>query len=78
MKQQIARETKIFASNGIDYMEILIAHNGVEVWAAHSGHYKETKFDQIMADWKRQEEARKRNHKPTILELVFGYRKKVA
>lgn len=59
MKQQIASETKIFASNGIDYMEILIAHNGVEVWAAHSGHYKETEFDQIMADWKRQEEARK-------------------
>lgn len=48
MKQQITSETKIFASNGIDYMEILIAHNGVEVWAAHSGHYKETEFDQIM------------------------------
>lgn len=78
MKQQITSETKIFASNGIDYMEILIAHNGVEVWAAHSGLYKETEFDKIIADWKRQEEERKRNYKPTILELVFGHRKEVA
>lgn len=62
------------------HMETIVAHNGVLVDIVVSASYKETKFDRIMADCKRQEEERERERRRTekikLINLFTGRREK--
>lgn len=61
-------------------METIIAHNGVLVDIVVSESYEQTEFDDIIADWKKQNEERERQRrneeKIKLIHLFTGKRER--
>lgn len=54
-------------------LNIITAHNGVEVLSLTPTEYVHTKFDDIMADWRRQQirEAKKQREEDLTIKGIF-------
>lgn len=61
-------------------METIVAHNGVLVDIVVSESYEKTEFDDIIADWKKQNEERERQRRRTekikLINLFTGRRER--
>lgn len=62
------------------HMETIVAHNGVLVDIVVSESYEKTEFDDIIADWKKQNEERERQRRRTekikLINLFTGRRER--
>lgn len=61
-------------------IETIVAHNGVLVDIVVSASYEKTEFDDIIADWKKQNEERERQRRRTekikLINLFTGRRER--
>lgn len=57
-------------------METVACHNGVLVDIIMSESYEQTEFDNIIADWKRQNEKRRKKEKIKLIHLFTGKRER--
>lgn len=47
----------------INHLNLIVAHNGVEVLTLTPVNHTHTEFDEIMLDWRRQQIQKRRNRK---------------